>query len=1032
MPHLEPERRIEAVQVRNRIRDIGRTAYSARRPIAGLEACVTGTGLGPASPPKRGWKPFAPGTRWGGFDQTTWFRARLRIPAEMRGHCVVALVRPGGESLAYLDGQPFQGLDNNRDELFLTDKARGGERFELVTESVPSVRFDTFHHFEYADLAVFHPDIWEFYWDCQVAYEVWETLDADSGSRLRLMELLNDVVRSVEPDHAGRPRYHESVARARRLLQRGLEAFPAGPDTGRLTLAGHSHIDTAWLWPLRETRRKCGRTFSTMLNLMDRYREFHFSCSQPAQYEWIKRDYPDVYRRIRARVKEGRWEPCGAMWVESDCNVPLGESLVRQFLYGNRFFQDEFGRRSPIAWLPDVFGFTWSLPQIMAKAGIEAFVTTKIDWGAFSKFPYSYFLWEGADGTRIPALMPPLNYNGNPLPDQCIKQWKLFRQKDRADEVPFSFGWGDGGGGTTMNMIEHVRRQKDIVGLPKCEFGRITDSIRRMNDRCDMSRLPVWNDELYLELHRGCQTTQARAKRDNRKAELLLRDTELLASLAMLEGATYDIDALRKAWKIVLTNQFHDILPGSSITEVYAQTALDYARARGMAEVVRRSALDRLAAHIDTAGDGAPLLVINTCSWMRSEVVEARAPLPRGPFAVIGPNGEPVAHQRVAADRLLFHAETVPPLGHAVYRVVAEKRGVPSGPEAVTARRNLLENEFLRVKLDGDGRLTSLYDKVERREALPKGTRGNDLQLFEDRPFAHDAWDIDHNFDEKPLPLGSAERIEVLEDGPLRGVVRVVRRTEKSVITQDITLHAGSPRVEFVTHVDWHEKRTLLKVAFPVDVRASRAAYEIQFAAIERPTHRNTEADAGRFEVTGLRWADLSEGDYGVSLLNDCKYGHDVKNNVLRLSLLRSPVEPDPTADEGEHDFTYAVYPHAGDWRNGTVQQGIELNTPLVVESVAASKGRRPPVDAFAVVDAENVVIDTVKRAEDSKAIIVRLYEAYGQRGDATITFGRTPAKITECDLMEENDTPAPLRGASVRLYMKPFEIRTLKVLFDG
>lgn len=1029
MPHLEPERRIESIQVRNRIREIEGTIYSGRRPIGGVEACVTGPGQGPGTVPAKGWAPFDVHQRWGGFDQTTWFRFRVVTPADMRGKPLVAFVRPGGESLAYVNGKPFHGVDRWHDELVLSEKARPGQAFDIVLESVPSVRFDEYHHFAYADLAVMQPDVWDFYWDCQVAYEVWETLEEGSAVRLRLMELLNAVVKSVDLQHAGTERYHASIKAAARALKRGLSAFPSEPGMGRLTLAGHTHIDTAWLWPLRETRRKCGRTYSSMTNLLERYPEFRFSCSQPVQYDWLERDYPDVFRRIKGFVKEGRWEPCGGMWVESDCNVPCGESLVRQFLFGNRYFRRKFGVHSPIAWLPDAFGYTWSLPQILKKAQIEAFVTSKLSWGQFTKFPYSFFQWEGADGTRIPALLPPLNYNGDPTPENCITQWKEFKQKDKADELPFSIGWGDGGGGTTMNMIEHGKRLGNITGIPKCAFGSITESVRRMLAGCDTATLPVWNDELYLELHRGCQTTQARAKRDNRKCEVLLHDTELLAAMASLHGAKYDRKKLEAAWKIVLTNQFHDILPGSSITEVYTQTALDYAEARNLAGSVRDEALRFLASRLDTPGAGIPVLIVNTCSWVRDGIAEVQTGLPRGGFHVVDPVGEVVAHQRVGKDRVLIRVEGLPPLGYAVYRILPGRKAL-AAEDAPKAAVNRLENAFLRVRLDNEGCISSIFDKLERREVLPKGARANVLQLFDDRPFAHDAWDIDFNVEEVALPRPQAESIEVIEEGPLRSIVRVVSTTERSSIIQDITLCAGSSRLDFVTHVDWHEKRALLRVAFPVAVRSRKAAFEIQYATIERATHRNTEFDAGRHEVAAQRWADVSEGDYGVTLLNDCKYGYDVRDNVLRLSLLRSTVEPDPHADQGEHDFTYALYPHGDDWRNGAVQEGAELNMPLLAVPVKASKGALPGVYALAAVDADNVVIDAVKKAEDSDALIVRVYEAYGQRGEVTLTFGQALKSIAECDLMEENDVPLKPRGASVSFFVTPYELRTFKVAF--
>lgn len=1033
MPHFEAERRIESGQIRNRLEEIEATMYSQRQEIGAIQACLTGPGLGPDQTPESGWKPFAVHDRWGGFDQTTWFRMTAKVPVSMKGHRVVAFVRPGGESLAYVNGKPFQGLDNNRDELYLTEKAKGGERFEIVLESVPSVRFDDYHQFRYADIAVMHPEVWEFYWDCTVAFEAWKQLDVNSAPRRQLLELLKQALYQVDLQHKGERSYFESFGKAQRFLKTGLKQFATSCGIGKLVLTGQSHIDTAWLWPLRETRRKCGRTFSTVLNYMERYPEYYFLASQPVQYEWMERHYPEQFKRIKQRVKEGRWEAFGAMWVESDCNVPSGEALIRQLLYGNRYFRSKFGVHSPTAWLPDAFGYTWALPQILKKAQVDTFVTTKITWGRFTEFPYSVFQWEGIDGTRVLGMMPPLNYNGNTHPKDCIQQWSLFRQKELFEEVPFPYGYGDGGGGPTMAMIEYGKRLGDVVGVPKCEMGRIQDSIDRMKTQCPFEKLPVWNDELYLEYHRGCQTTQAHTKRNNRKCEFLLRQAELLGSLSLVHGGKYAQKDIYEAWKIVLTNQFHDILPGSSINEVYKQTAIDYNEARKLAAGARSHALKYLADRIDTRGEGTPMLAFNTLSWMRNDVAQATVSLPKGSFHVVGPDNTPVPFQKVGPGEILFEVRDLPPLGHGVYRVVSG-RAEAEAPEMKVSSTGM-ENQFLRIAFDKKGTIASIYDKIEKREVVAKGRRANDLQLFEDRPHGNDAWDIDHNFEDVSWEPKSAESIEVIESGPVRAIVRIVRRTERSVITQDVTMHANSPRVDFVTHVDWHEKRVLMKVAFPVTVRAHRATYEIQFGTIDRATHHNTDFDRGRFEVPAHKWADVSEGDYGVSLLNDCKYGYDVKGlgdgtTMMRLSLLRAPVDPDPKADEGEHTFTYSLYPHAWGWRNGTVQQGFELNEPVLAMEVPATKGTLPSTASFAAVDADNVLIDTIKKCEDSGALIVRVYEAYGQRGDVSLTLGRKPRKVTECDLMEENDVPVKLKGSTVKFYVTPYEIRSFKVEF--
>ncbi|MCL4216129.1 MAG: hypothetical protein KJ052_03860, partial [Candidatus Hydrogenedentes bacterium] len=802
MPEFEVERRIEIDQLKRRIEDIRGTFYGQQQPIGGIEAVVTGPGKGPERMPAAGWKPFQVLGSWGGFDQTTWFRMTVTIPETMKGKRVVALIRvangtftPGvealsaaGEALVYLNGKPVQGLDLNRDEVLLAAKAKGGETFDLAIEAVPSTRFDARHIFQFADLAVFHPEPWEFYWDATVALEVVETLDADSVQRRRLLQLVNHAVQRVDLQHIGEPAYFESLDKASRFLRKELRAFDDNFGMGRLVLAGHAHIDTAWLWPLRETRRKCGRTFSNVLGLMERYPEFHFSCSQPAQYEWIKTHYPELFERIKQRVQEGRWELFGGAWIEPDHNVPSGESLVRQYLYGNRWFEKEFGKRSHFAWVPDSFGYTWSLPQILTKCQIKAFLTTKITWSMFTEFPYSYFQWEGTDGTRIPALMPPLNYNGNPLPKNCIDQWKLFKEKKHVEELPFAFGWGDGGGGPTSAMIEHGRRLENMTGVPKCSFGRMSDSVSRMLEQSEASQLPVYNDELYLELHRACQITHARTKRNNRLCEKHLHDAEFLSSLALLNGGVYDDTALLDAWKIVLTNQFHDILPGSSITEVYTQADKDYAEAKTCIASVQDNALAYLLDQINTTGEGQPIVVFNSLSWVRSELVRVQLEPQPDHFSILDPNGNPVAYQQTGANEILFEAAGIPPLGYAAYRLVSGAQ-IAEATGLLKVTEKGMENPYIRLRFDKTGALSSVYDKVEARDVLSKGVRGNVLQLFDDRPFDHDAWDIDHNFEEKtwePRFMGA----EVIETGPLRGVVRLMWKTERSTFTQDVTMYA--------------------------------------------------------------------------------------------------------------------------------------------------------------------------------------------------------------------------------------------------
>jgi len=1047
-PFFDADWKVELLQLRPRLGEIEGTIFSPRRPIGDLWRCDLGTGHGPEQPPKEGWNPFQIMERWGGKDQTTWFRMRAVVPPEFAGRRVVAILKPclhteipglrehdeSGEALAYVNGKPFQGIDKHHDFLVLSEKAKAGETFDIALEGAAGTRFDATHTFGCADIAVMNPEAWEFYWDARVVTDVVTSLPETDTTRRRMFKALFEAVCMVDLAQQGTEAYWESLRGARAFLKAKLAAFSASAGAGHLALIGHSHIDTAWLWPLRETRRKVGRTFSTVLRLMERYPEFHFSSSQPELYMFVKENHPEVWKQIKRRVREGRWEICGAPWVEQDSQMPCGEALVRQLLYGNRFFEQEFGVRTRTAWLPDAFGFPASLPQILRKAQVDTFFTTKLSWNRYTKFPHSYFVWEGVDGTRVRALMMMNSYNGNPVPAELNYQWDSFAQRDTVDLAPFSFGWGDGGGGPSPRMIEYGRRMQHLPGVPHCSFGRTQDCLDAMAAYAEDKDLPVWNGELYLELHRACQTSQARTKRNNRKCEWLLHDAELISTWAMLTGCAYEQEELWSAWRVLLTHQFHDILPGSSINQVYADADENYAALRRKVEGVLSRAANHMAGLMPLAGPGTPVIVWNTLGFPRVESAEVRMPLPSGPFHIENPFGDCVPHQVAADGALLFETGEMPPSGYMVFRIVSGARPAgKSGKLKVTAKR--MENDFYVLKLDAWGRFTSLHDKAADREVIPQGEKANVLQLFEDRPAEHEAWDIEHNFTNRMWEPEKPASVEIVEQGPVRAVVRVVRCWGQSRFQQDITLYATNPRIDVRCRMDWHEKRTLLKVAFPVDVLSARATYHIQFAAVERPTHENTAADRARFEVTGHHWADLSEPGYGVSLLNDCKYGYDVHGNTLRLSLLRAPMDPDPHADEGEHEFTYALLPHEFTWDEVTVEEGLKLNAPMRVFAGTPTNHRpqaAPMPDYAGLVTSSlaNVVIDSVKKAEDSNALIVRLHEALGERGTVSLSFAWPLREVCECDLMEEDDVPVEPSDAEVSLYMKPFEIRTLKVSF--
>ncbi|MGB9619526.1 MAG: alpha-mannosidase, partial [Armatimonadota bacterium] len=672
-------------------------------------------------------------------------------------------------------------------------------------------------------------------------------------------------------------------------------------------------------------------------------------------------------------------------------------------LVGKNFFKDEFGVETDVLWLPDVFGYAAALPQILKKSGIDYFSTIKINWSQINRFPYTTFYWKGIDGTRVLAHFPPTtDYNAFPEPRKLLEQVQFFVEKDRSDWSLLSYGWGDGGGGPEPAHLEYLRRSRDLEGLPKCHQMKVSEFFHTIDGSADF---PEWAGELYLELHRGTYTTQGRNKRYNRKAELLFRDAELLSSIAAAFGLAYPYEELSREWKRILCNQFHDVIPGSSVRAVYEETNRMYPEILAVGENTANAALARIVEQVDipcepheadTEAHGAAeahdvCLVFNTLPWKRSDLAMVTGTDPDC-CAVVDHEGKEVTVQQTEGG-IAFIA-CVPSMGYAVYRLV---KGKPAPVTSeITVSANCLENRFFRIELDSQGLISSITEKSTGREVLPDGERGNRLQLFEDKPNDFDAWDIDMFYDDKWEDIIDLREIRVLDAGPLIGSVLMTREFGKSQIRQTIRIYSDIPRIDFETWVDWHETNKCLKAAFPVDVNVTKARYEIQFGNVERPTHTNTSWDQARFEVCAHKWADISEEGFGVSLMNDCKYGHHTKGTVMRLTLLRSPKDPDEAADMGEHVFTYSLMPHAGDYIQAeTVRRAYELNVPLRAAMVPqASFAERktgskreclPPVHSFLSVDAPNVILETVKRAEKENATILRLYECHNKRARATV-----------------------------------------------
>jgi alpha-mannosidase len=790
-----------------------------------------------------------------------------------------------------------------------------------------------------------------------------------------------------------------SLAKAGSRLERELEALQSCyPSQGRLVLTGHAHIDVAWLWPLDETRRKAVRTYHTVVQLMDRYPEFRFNQSSAQLYEFIREDDPQLFEEIERRVRSGQWEPIGGMWVEPDANMPSGEALCPQLLYGQRYFQRLFGQYHRVCWMPDCFGFSSGMPQILKAAGIDHFFTIKLTWSETNRFPHDLFWWEGLDGSRVLAHMfhnPIEGYNGEITPEQVTSTWRNFKGKRHSPASLFSAGYGDGGGGPTPEMLERARALEVFPLVPRLQFGRVSQFFEELEQRARDNDLPVWAGELYLELHRGTLTTQAKVKYLHRRAEHDLVAAEALRSLCALAEAP-SRGSLEESWRVVLRNEFHDILPGSSIREVYETAEQELGDVLNRARDDMLAGLGRLSELIVTPGNRPALMLVNPDLSARTLRVEAPHPLPGG--------------QAVEGGSVVASEEMVPALGARV--TFGRRVKVPA-----TAGEWYLENACLKVSFGEDGTLASVCDKRAGREVL--AGRGNQLWAYTDKPREWDAWDIDEGHEAEGEEVLTLKGIEVIENGPHRAAIAIDRTFRDSSIRQEIRLWSNSARLEFKTVIDWHERHILLKALFPVAVHSRKASFETAFGVVERATTRNTSWEQAQFEVPAHRFVDLSEPGYGVALINDGKYGHHVCGNRIGISLLRSPTFPDPRADEGFHGFTYALLPHSGTWMEGGVlAEAEDLNRPLLCLPVEAAE---ETVWQPLVIEGLPLALGCLKELEDGDGLALRVYEPQGARGRVNVVTPKGWALDAELDLLER-------KTGDPDTYFGPFKFHTWRL----
>lgn len=1035
------------------IKDIGKYVYQEKLPIPTFR-CLE---VRPEDPSYAGvdvddssWDNIPVGSLWGARDRTMWFRAVVEIPESWKEEKVALdLDLSGAEALVYVNGHPVQAIDRRHREIVLNDELKGQGKLQIALKAWNGLgqmpRF-----LVTADLVRINPVAEDFYYRANTMLEAILVMEEHDFDRQSMMTMLNDALNATDLRKPGSEGFYNSIRAANHGLIEALQVYkPKQENRPIITAIGHSHIDVAWLWRLCHTREKCSRTFSTVLNLMDQYEDYHFLQSQPQLYEYIQEDYPEIYEKIKAKVAAGLWEVTGGMWVEADCNVPSGESLVRQFLFGNRFMEQEFGVQPKILWLPDVFGYSWALPQIIKQSGLDYFMTTKISWSQYNRPTYDTFKWRGIDGTEVLTHFITTTdtdepryytYNGNLTPASAVKSWKHYQQKNINDELLISFGWGDGGGGPTKEMLQAGLKMQELPGIPEMRFGKAGEYFERLGERVgDHPQLPVVDGELYLEYHRGTYTSQGKTKRNNRKLEGLLHDLEFYNSLgAQLLALPYHQTEISNLWKILLRNQFHDILPGSSIREVYEDSELEMGEALATGQGLLEGTLLDIAKNVEV--EGLKLVVFNSLPWTRSEAVEVPWTEELASYHFITNEQEVVIPKKVTNGTEVMArlvVKNVPAHGYTTLQAV--ERGSKSNPEELRATSSIsvtteaIETPFYQIKLNGKGQIISLFDKEANREVVPVGKAINVLQAFEDRPMAFDAWDIDIYYTEKEYEIDQLVEATVEEQGGDRGVLKFVWKFEDSTIEQRMIVYSERRQIDFATNVDWQERQILLKAAFPVDIRSTKATYEIQFGNVERPTHWNTSWDYARFETVAQRWVDLSERSYGVSLLNDCKYGHDIKDNVMRITLLKSAIDPDPIADQGLQEFVYSVYPHQGDWFEGdTTRLAMDLNHPLVAVFANSPAGEIAATNSLVRVSSTSVILDTIKKSEDDDSLVLRFYEYGNRRDTVAVELGWALSSVEACDLMERSLETHEYQGTTFSFAMTPYEIKTFKVRLEG
>jgi alpha-mannosidase len=1001
-------------------------------------------------------------------NEAVWYRRMIEVPKTLNGYDLTgariwfqfrANANGPVPEIIYFNGRRV-ALGDDLEPIVLFDQARPGDKILVAVKLLQTVDTKNFNSVSTRiEFTKGRPNPSDLRLEFLSTAVLLPSLSKQPKQDMTTLEQSIGTVDLSALDGDNQPKFDSSLEASRQKL----ETLRPTLQEATIHLTGNSHIDAAWLWPVSETVDAVKRTFSTALQLMNEYPDYTYTQSAAAYNEWMATKYPSINNEIKKRIKEGRWEIVGGMWVEPDLNMPDGESQVRSLLIGKRWFQKEYGVDVRIGWNPDSFGYNWQLPQIYKRSGVDYFVTQKMTWNDTNQMPFKLFWWQSPDGSKVLTYFPHDYANNNLNPVRLSADLATARQRAPGMEKMMDlYGVGDHGGGPTRAMLDEGNHwAKDGMIVPKMQFGTAQSYFNDVEQKLSAKSqvwdynsiakgykiptadagkigIPTWNDEMYLEYHRGVFTTQAQHKRNMRESEEQTINAEKYASLAWLNGDSYPNDELTDAWKKITFNDFHDLAAGSGIGVIYKEAQAEFDQVRLETNEISSSSLRTLASGINTkaAGD-VPVLVFNPLAWAHTGVTTVDVQMPNASgngVALLDEHNKVVPTKVLSSDsktgsyKLLVQAQDVPSLGYQVLHAVSGEKNFKSD---LKANGTTMENDFLRVEVDPKtGCITSLYDKRAKFESLAKGACGNQLQTFHDLPKDYDAWNIDPGTYDHMTPIDQVDSVELVEKGPMRAVIRVSRTWQSSKFVQDIQLYAGTDMVDVINDIDWHETHVLLKAAFPLAASGPMATYEIPYGSIERPTGRTNTWEQARFEVPALRWADLGDTKHGFSLLNEAKYGYDAVGNTLRLTLLRSATWPDPEADRGRQRFSYALYPHAGGWKQSlTERHGYEYNYELRAEQVSAHAGPLPLEHSYASVAPENVVLTAMKKAEDSNSLVFRVVEWAGKQGDVTFTVPAGATAATEINLMEKPEgSPLSISGDKVTAHIGPYEILSVKV----